>query len=151
MSFTKVLLISAVVSTFAIQIEATSRLADFASSARDVFQGITTAVPRHDQIAAQANGKAYPLIEFKVPPQHEKEFVNLFRTVHEIVAEQEPEVKYSLSRQSDGNLIWYIYGEFASVEDYNKHASQQYEHDFYNGINELGIVWESHLLQPVLG
>ena len=123
------------------------------------------------------------------------------------------QVKYSLSRQSDGNLIWYIYGEFASVEDYNKHASQQYEHvslccnplectallnifclptsakqgfeglrqgwrlgklhhpvslvsvahsrplmthflllqDFYNGINELGIVWESHLLQPVLG
>ena len=38
------------------------------------------------------------------------------------------QVKYSLSRQSDGNLIWYIYGEFASVEDYNKHASQQYEH-----------------------
>ncbi len=23
--------------------------------------------------------------------------------------------------------------------------------DFYNGINKLGVVWESHLLQPVLG
>lgn len=146
MSLTKAVLFCVVAATTLQYAEATSRLATFAASAREFVQGVN-----QHEIAVEANGKAYPLIEFKVPPQHEKEFVSLFRTVHEIVAEQEPEVKYSLSRQSDGNLIWYIYGEFASVEDYNKHASQQYEHDFYNGINKLGIVWESHLLQPVLG
>ena len=87
-------MICAFVSVF-VRIEATSRLVDFAYSARDLvqvticlfrtrsgslgvhltkglicsLQGITEAGPQQEQLAGQANGKAYPLIEFRVRHQ----------------------------------------------------------------------------------
>ena len=52
--------------------------------------------PDEGQVTAwMHNPLVTPLVCSQVPPQHEEEFVSLFKTVHEIVEEHEPEVKHT--------------------------------------------------------
>ncbi|KAK9821393.1 hypothetical protein WJX74_008659 [Apatococcus lobatus] len=120
------------------------------SSDLDAFQMIPDVLATSQSNKDPEDKKAYVLIDYAVQPAKQDEFIAAFEKTAAPTKKEEGSIVYTLSRNIDDNLTFYLYSEWTGMKAYGEHFESAYLKEYLKTIAELNVVWKLHILEPVV-